>query len=79
LLLPLTENQALIFECLSQFIQKNGYPPTQPELMELCHMNNVGSIAKCVSALEKKGYITRKKREHRGIRLTQEAEGKYLQ
>ena len=42
-------------------------------------MNNVGSIAKCVSALEKKGYITRKKREHRGIRLTQEAEGKYLQ
>ncbi len=79
MLLPLSENQKRIFRELCYFIEEMEYPPTIPELQERCKVNNPGTIHKTFRAFEKKGYITILKGSHRGIRLTQEAERKYLQ
>jgi SOS-response transcriptional repressor LexA len=51
-----------------------GYPPTIGEIQENLGYRNPGYVHKVLSSLERKGYITRKKGEHRGIRLSELSE-----
>lgn len=79
MLLPLTDNQMRLFEDLCLFIKDFGYPPTIPELQDRLKIENPGTVYTCFQALERKGYIRRVKGMHRGIDLTEEAKGRYLQ
>lgn len=73
MLLPLSPKQEQIFRTVSSFITEKNYPPTIPEVQRLLDIENPGAIHKCFTALERKGYIVRKKGMHRGLDLTQEA------
>ena len=73
MLLPLSPKQEEIFRTVSSFISEKNYPPTIPEVQKILEIENPGAIHKCFTALERKGYISRKKGMHRGLDLTSEA------
>lgn len=73
MLLPLTDRQKQVFDEVQSFIKSHNYPPTIPEIQNSLSINNPGAVCKCFKALEKKGYITRIKGQHRGLNLTPEA------
>ena len=79
MLLPLTDTQNKIFDEVCRYIRDFNYPPNIPELQDTLKISNPGTVHKNFCALEKKGYIIRVKGMHRGFRLTEEAERKYLQ
>lgn len=79
MLLPLSDRQQLILETISEFIVDKNYPPTIPEIQQSLNLQNPGAVHKCLTALERKGYIKRIKGMHRGMDLTEEAKRKYLQ
>jgi SOS-response transcriptional repressor LexA len=70
---PLTDRQKLILDEVHSFIKSHNYPPTIPEVQTSLLIKNPGAVCKCFKALEKKGYITRIKGQHRGLDLTLEA------
>ena len=70
---PLTDRQAQVLNEVRSFIKIHNYPPTIPEIQNSLSINNPGAVAKSFKALEKKGYITRIKGQHRGLDLTHEA------
>ena len=76
--LPLTTQQKNTLRYIVNSIDKNGYPPTIPEIQKALKYNNPGYVFKLLHYLEKKGYITKMKREHRGIRLTELGEAKFV-
>lgn len=73
MLLPLTDRQREVLHEVCNFIGAHNYPPTIPEIQNSLKINNPGAVCKCFKALEKKGYIVRKKGQHRGLDLTEEA------
>jgi repressor LexA len=79
MLLPITDRQKSVLECVCRFIRENNYPPTIPEIQNALHVNNPGAVHKAFCALEKKGYLIRKTGMHRGLDLTPEALKEYLQ
>ena len=79
MLLPITQKQKKSLEIIIEFISEKNYPPTILEIQDTLQISNPGTIHKCLTALEKKGYINRKKGMHRGMDLTLEAKRKYLQ
>ena len=70
---PLTDRQKQILDEVNHFIKAHNYPPTIPEIQNSLSINNPGAVCKCFKALEKKGYITRIKGQHRGLDLSPEA------
>ena len=70
---PLTERQQQVLNEVHSCIKNRNYPPTIPEIQSSLLIKNPGAVSKCFKALEKKGYITRIKGQHRGLDLTQEA------
>ncbi len=68
--LPLTQRQATVLRFIYDFIARNSYPPTVAEIQEALGIANPGSVHKALAALERKEYLTRRKNESRGIRLT---------
>lgn len=79
MLLPMTEKQSKIFQALVNFISDKEYPPTISEIQNILQISNPGAVHKSLKALESKGYIEKTKRKHRGIKLTDVAERKFLQ
>ena len=73
MLYPLTDRQKLVLGEVHNFIKSHNYPPTIPEIQNSLLIRNPGAVCKCFKALEKKGYIVRKKGQHRGLDLTPEA------
>jgi repressor LexA len=70
--LPLTERQQEVLEFITEFIQKNEFPPTITEIQEEVGISNPGSVYGTLSELETKEYIKRtKKHRARNIRLTE--------
>ena len=69
--LPLTDQQQHTLQFITGFFSENSYPPNIPEIQEALGFNNPGHVYKILCYLEKKGYIRRKKGEHRSIRLTE--------
>lgn len=69
--LPLTEQQEKTLLYIIRYIDDKGYPPTITEIQQILGFNNPGYVHKILLYLEKKGYIIRKKGEHRSIRLTE--------
>lgn len=68
--LPLTDSQSSILGVIGDFIQKKHYPPTITEIQSRMGISNPGTVHKALTALQRKGYITKEKNIARGIRLT---------
>jgi repressor LexA len=73
MLLPLSDRQKQVLCEVLHFIRSHNYPPTIPEIQNSLQIKNPGAVHKNLSALERKGYIIRKKGQHRGLDLTPEA------
>jgi len=68
---PLTERQEEVLSFITEFIEKNEYPPTITEIQAGVGIDNPGSVYGTLSELEKKEYIRKKtKHQARNIRLT---------
>ena len=52
----LTKKQQMVLECLSYFIEENGYSPTYQELAELLE-SDVHSVFSKMLVLQEKGYV----------------------
>jgi repressor LexA len=57
----LTERQKRVFDCLVEFLQERGYPPTLSEIAAKLELSRVG-VMKHLMTLERKGYIRRSRR-----------------
>ena len=69
--LPLTDQQEKTLSFLISYMAEKGFPPTITEIQKSLGFKNPGYVHKILLYLEKKGYIIRKKGEHRGVRLTE--------
>lgn len=69
---PLTARQEQIYEFIRDQITEAGAPPTIREIGERFGISSTNGVRAILSALEKKGYITRSKLRSRGIELTQQ-------
>lgn len=68
----LTEKQAEIFEFILSCVQDENYVPTLREIADRFGMKSVNAARDHLTALEKKGYITKRPGSSRGIMVNQE-------
>lgn len=52
-----------------RFVERNGYPPTAPELVELCNFDSLSTAEYHLDMLEKRGLIQQQNNSQRAIRL----------
>ncbi len=65
----LTEPQERILNFIRDYIQREGRPPTNREIGQAVHIRSTGHVDHHLSALERKGWITRVRGKSRGIQL----------
>ena len=63
----LTDRQKDIYEFINAFLAERGIPPTIREIGEHFGINSTNGVNEHVKALEKKGWVTRRKNISRGI------------
>jgi len=68
----LTEKQARVLACITQWIRDQGYPPTFQELAQELHLTEKNA-RDYVLILERKGYLRRQANVARGITLLKQA------
>jgi repressor LexA len=68
----MTEKQARVLDCIGQWIQEQGYPPTFQELAQELHLTEKNA-RDYVLILERKGYLRRQPNVARGITLLKQA------
>jgi len=56
---PLTDQQEKVLATVEDYVARNGFPPTLREIGDALGLANVNAVRGHVSALEKKGYITK--------------------
>jgi SOS-response transcriptional repressor LexA len=64
--LKLTEKQREIYDIITQYHKKNGYPPSQNEIAEMKGVTRT-AVRDHLKALKAKGYITYERRIARSI------------
>jgi repressor LexA len=69
----LTDKQRIVLETILRVLDQNGVPPTTREIARLMQ-RDPKSVAQHLDRLEQKGYIRRRPRESRNIRLTEKAQ-----
>jgi repressor LexA len=67
---PLTKRQQLALDCISQSIDRRGYPPTMREIGEFMGIRSTNGVNDHLKALERKGYIQREDLKSRTLRPT---------
>lgn len=70
---PLTVQQTRVLEFLEEYGLENGFPPTFREIGEAIGLPNVSAVRGHVTALEKKGYISRTPEKARSIQIVRHA------
>lgn len=65
----LTSRQREILNMIGGHIEEFGYPPTVREIGEACGLKSPRSVSQHLTALEKKGYIRRKRDKSRAIEV----------
>lgn len=68
---PLTGQQRKVLAFLGEFLEQNGFPPTLREIGDAIGLANVNAVRGHLSALEKKGYITKVPDKARSIQMIQ--------
>jgi len=66
----LTKRQRAVYDFISDKIQNRGYGPTVREIAKKFGISSPNGVVCHLKALEKKGFIRRKKKESRAIELT---------
>jgi repressor LexA len=66
---PLSPRQQQILRLISQFMARQGLPPTRADLAQALHLRNRQGIDQHLRALEHKGYLKLEPNIARGIRL----------
>ena len=66
---PLTERQRTVWDFLLHHSQEYGFAPSMREIGQAIGLTNVSAVRGHLSALEKKGYISRDADKARSIRL----------
>lgn len=74
----LTEAQEEIFTLIKQHIAKTGESPTIVELQKQLGLNSIRSVTQRLESLERKGFITRDRFQHRSIKVLTAASSVYL-
>ncbi len=64
-----TEPQQRIYDFIREYMQREGRPPTNREIGQAVGIRSTGHVDHHLSALERKGLITRVRGKSRGIRL----------
>ncbi len=67
---PLTDRQSQVLEYIGGYISHSGFPPTLREIAGHFSLSGPRAAVKHLDALERKGYIARKKGLSRGIELS---------
>jgi repressor LexA len=67
----LSEPQARIYDFINEYIRLEGRPPTNREIGQAVGIHSTGHVDHHLTALEKKGAITRVRGKSRGIRVTE--------
>jgi repressor LexA len=75
--MDLTEKQARVLACITQWIRDRGYPPTFQELAQELRLTEKNA-RDYVLILERKGYLRRQPNVARGITLLQQPAGELL-
>lgn len=72
----LTHRQQQVLDCITDHLERQGYPPTLREIATYLKISGTLGVIKHLQALEKKGYIEKTSGRSRAIRLTgQKASG----
>lgn len=66
---PLTSRQYAALRAIEWFIRRHNQPPTQAELSKMLRVRSSQGCRPLVEALEKKGYIRRRKNQWRSIEV----------
>jgi len=66
----LTQRQNEAYEFIRGYIDRQQAPPTMKEIGAALGISSTNGVYKLLQALERKGWIERRKQEARGIRLT---------
>ncbi len=69
---PLTSNQHALYSKLQGYFRANEHSPTLEELRELIGAKTINTVVQYLNALERKGYIVRRKHVKRNIELRDE-------
>ncbi len=64
----MTEKQLLVYDCIKESINKNGYPPTVREISDMTELSS-STVQFHIKNLEKNGYILRGKTKQRVLGL----------
>lgn len=72
----LTKNQRDLYNYLESYISRHGHSPTMSEMKAELKVKYINSISQWLKALERRGLISRKLNQHRGIYLTNQNGGK---
>lgn len=64
-----TPRQRQVLECVRDYLERFGYPPTLREIAERLGINGTLGVMKHLEALERKGYIRKQAGSSRGITL----------
>lgn len=75
---PLTTRQQTVLDCIRQYQDVHGAPPTQAELAEAMGFRSRTAAKDHLKALERKGYIRILSDQSRGIRLLEPAQDRGL-
>lgn len=65
----LTNKQKEVLDCITWFIEDNGYSPTVRELREMMGVNSTATVFAHLKNLKNKGYITYVPKTNRTIRV----------
>jgi len=68
---PLFKKQKRVLEFIKKYIRERGYPPTIEEIKKELRLSSTATVHKHLRALERKGYIKRK-RKWRGLEIVEE-------
>lgn len=74
----LTEVQEETLMLIRQYMAKYGHPPTITELQEELGLRSVRSVTQRLEALERKGFISRDKFQHRSIKILKSVSVQYI-
>ncbi len=74
----LTARQRSVLVDIGEGIRHHGYPPTLREIGELEGISSTNGVRTVLEALEKKGYIERKRYQSRAIELTDRGKSEVL-
>lgn len=69
----LTRTQLSVLECIRDYIDRNGYPPSVRDICSAVGLSSPSTVHSHLSTLERLGYIARDGGRNRSIRLTEQS------